>query len=59
MSTRLPKITGSPTAKKEAHEARMRDEDYRFAIQTGLSVRGNWRKRARRERLYAEAGAGL
>lgn len=51
---KLPKLTGSPTARKEAHTARMRDMDYRYAIAAGLSVRGNWRKRARRERLYAE-----
>ena len=56
MKNRLPKIAGSPTARKEAHEARMRDKDYNFAIQAGLPVRGNWRKRANRERLYAEAG---
>lgn len=52
---KLPKIKGSPTARKEAHEARMRDKDYRFAVQTGLSIRGNWRKRASRERAYAES----
>ncbi len=50
----LPKIAGSPTARKEAHEARMRDKDYKFAIQAGMPVRGNWRKRANRERLHAE-----
>jgi hypothetical protein len=54
MKIKLPKITGSPTARKEAYEARMRDKDYNFAVQTGLSVRGNWRKRAARERSYAE-----
>lgn len=55
MKNRLPKITGSPTARKEAHEARMRDKDYNYAIQAGMPVRGNWRKRANRERLYADA----
>ena len=54
MKSHLPQITGSPVSKKSACEARMRDPDYRFALQAGLSIRGNWRKRARREREYAE-----
>jgi hypothetical protein len=55
MKTKLPKIAGSPTARKEAHEARMRDKDYSFATQAGLPVRGSWRKRANRERMEAES----
>lgn len=56
MKNRLSKSSGSPTARKDAHASRMRDKDYNYAIQAGLPVRGNWRKRANRERLYADAG---
>ena len=55
MKPKLPKIAGSPTARKEAHEARMRDKDYSFATQAGLPVRGSWRKRANRKRMEAES----
>lgn len=53
--TSLPSLTkGNAVDRKEAYEARMRDPDYSYAVQTGLSIRGNWRSRARRERLAIE-----
>lgn len=55
---RLPRLdSASACDRKDAWEARQRDEEYVYAVAAGLSIRGNWRKRAAREIAAIEANA--